>query len=142
MAALLALMSYILSEDSINSASARTQAILPAMFRFIPHRALIEPKASLARLDVSGAEATAVLRIDGLVCSACAARVRRRLERVDGVSSARVDFDSGEARVAYDATRATPDALVAAVERRGALPPGATAACGRQRARPAVGRGL
>ncbi len=87
------------------------------MFRIIPQRALIEPKASLARLDSSGAEATAVLRIDGLVCSACAARVRRHLERVDGVTSARVDLDRGEARVAYDATCATPDALVVAVER-------------------------
>lgn len=108
-------MSYILSENSINSAPARTQAILPAMFRIIPHRALIEPKASLARLDSSGAEATAVLRIEGLVCSACAANVRGRLERVDGVSSARVDLDRGEARVRYDATCATPEALVVAI---------------------------
>jgi copper chaperone CopZ len=86
------------------------------MFRIMPHRALIEPTAGLTHLEVAGSDATAVLRIDGLVCSACAVRVRSRLEDVDGVSSARVDLERGEARVVYDATYATPEALVAAVE--------------------------
>ena len=86
------------------------------MFRIIPHRAFIEPKASVASTGGAGAESTATLRIEGLLCTACAANVRRRLERVAGVRSAEVDLERGEARVAYDGARATPEALAAAVE--------------------------
>jgi copper chaperone CopZ len=86
------------------------------MFRIIPHRALVEPHATVAAVETEDGAARATLRIDGLLCSACAANVRGRLERLDGVSSARVDLDRGEACVDYDPARATPDALVAAVE--------------------------
>ena len=86
------------------------------MFRLIPHRALIEPRAEVIAVEGEDGETCATLRIDGLVCSACAANVRGRLERLDGVSSARVDLDRGEALVAYDQARATPGDLVAAVE--------------------------
>jgi len=86
------------------------------MFRLIPHRALIEPKASVARVEEADEGAEATLRIEGLLCSACAANVLRRLERVDGVRSAAVDLERGEAQVSYDPARATPQALVAAVE--------------------------
>ena len=106
------MMSYILSEDSINS-EGRTKP----MFRIIPKRALSEPRAAIVRLEGAGAGSTATLRIDGLVCSACAARVRRRLERVEGVREARVDLDWGEACVTFDATRATPATFVQAIGR-------------------------
>jgi len=86
------------------------------MFRIIPHRALIEPRAAVVETSGAGPESTATLRIEGLLCSACAANVRRRLERVAGVRSAEVDLELGEARVAYDAARTTPQALAAAVE--------------------------
>jgi copper chaperone CopZ len=64
----------------------------------------------------AGPDATATLRIEGLLCSACAAHVCRRLERVPGVRSAEVDLERGEALIAFDAARATPEALAAAVE--------------------------
>ena len=86
------------------------------MFRLIPHRALIEPKASVARIEDTAEGATVTLRIEGLLCSACAANVRSRLERADGVRSAAVDLERGEARVNYDPARTSPEALVAAVE--------------------------
>jgi copper chaperone CopZ len=86
------------------------------MFRLIPHRLLIEPKASVARVEKTGEGATAVLRIDGLLCSACAANVRRRLERVHGVREASVDLERGEAEVSYHPARTTPEALIATVE--------------------------
>lgn len=59
---------------------------------------------------------TAMLRIDGLVCSACAANVRGRLEAVPGVRRAEVDLDSGTASVEHDSS-CPPGALVTAVER-------------------------
>jgi len=86
------------------------------MFRIIPHRALTEPKAAVTNVAAEGGEARATLRIDGLLCSACAANVRGRLERLDGVTGARVDLEHGEAEVTYDPSRATPDGLVTAVE--------------------------
>lgn len=86
------------------------------MFRIIPHRAFIEPKASVTSVEAHGETSVATLRIEGLLCSACAANVRDRLERVAGVRDAEVDLERGEARVVYDETRTTADALVAAVE--------------------------
>lgn len=86
------------------------------MFRLIPHRALVDPKASVSRVDETEAGAIATLRIDGLVCTACAANVERHLRGVEGVESAQVDLDSGEACVVYSAAQASPDALVRAVE--------------------------
>ncbi len=85
-------------------------------FRLIPHRAFIEPKASVLEAKASGDGASATLRVEGLLCSACAAKVRRRLEGVEGVRSAKVDLDRGEACVTYDTDRTTPEALIAAIE--------------------------
>lgn len=87
---------------------------MPAMFRLIPHRAFVEPHAEIAEIDSEGT--TATLRIDGLLCSACAATVRGRLERIDGVRRAAVDLDRGRALVTFDPSSATPDSLVEAVE--------------------------
>lgn len=89
---------------------------MAAMFRIIPHRAFVEPQAVVTDVKTGGETATATLHIDGLLCSACAANVRRRLEAVGGVRAARVDLEHGEAQVTYDAARCRPDALVAAVE--------------------------
>ena len=93
------------------------------MFRIIPHRAFIEPKASVTKLDEAGSERIATLRIEGLLCSACAITVRRRLQAVAGVRSANVDLERGEAQVRYDADRASPLALTEAVERAVVLRP-------------------
>ena len=86
------------------------------MFRIIPHRAFIEPQASVTSVVTAAEGATASLRIDGLLCSACSTNVRGRLEAVEGVRSAHVDLVRGEGRVTYDPERATPQALVAAIE--------------------------
>ena len=86
------------------------------MFRILPHRAFIEPKASVSSVEASDGESTATLCIDGLLCSACASNVQSHLERVPGVRDARVDLGRGEAVVRYDASRAAPEALVRAVE--------------------------
>jgi copper chaperone CopZ len=86
------------------------------MFPLIPHRALIEPRATVSSVETSDGSSTATLHIDGLVCSACAANVERRLRQVEGVESATVNLDQGEARVVYRAGEAAPEALVRAVE--------------------------
>ncbi len=109
------------------------------MFRIVPHRAFIEPRASITSVVTGADGAAARLRIDGLLCSACAATVRRRLEAVDGVRSAQVDLDDGEGLVTYDPGRATPQALIDAIERAVLLRPARRllAALAGHRARPA-----
>ncbi|GBQ28475.1 heavy-metal-associated domain-containing protein [Gluconacetobacter azotocaptans] len=62
---------------------------------------------------------TATLKIEGMTCNGCVSAVKKALERTDGVSSADVALDTGNARVTYDATRTTPARLRAAVEDAG-----------------------
>ncbi|HVN41430.1 MAG TPA: heavy metal translocating P-type ATPase [Steroidobacteraceae bacterium] len=58
------------------------------------------------------------LRIGGMTCAACSARVERALGRVPGVASASVNLATEQATV--EAARGTaPQALIAAVERAG-----------------------
>ncbi|MCB0924247.1 MAG: copper-translocating P-type ATPase, partial [Mycobacterium sp.] len=66
------------------------------------------------------------LSIGGMTCASCAARIEKKLNRIDGVS-ATVNFATEKAKVAFPDT-VTPDDLVAAVEATGytaALPPAA-----------------
>jgi len=64
------------------------------------------------------------LEIGGMTCASCAARIEKRLNRLDGVT-ATVNFATERAAVDYDRTRVVPDDLVAAVEAigYGATPP-------------------
>jgi len=53
-----------------------------------------------------------------MTCASCAARIERRLNRLEGVS-ATVNYATGRATVDYDPTRAGPEDLVGAVEDAG-----------------------
>jgi P-type Cu+ transporter len=55
------------------------------------------------------------LDLTGMTCASCAARIEKRLNRLDGVL-ATVNFATERVAVDYDATRVSPDELVAAVE--------------------------
>lgn len=57
------------------------------------------------------------LSIDGMTCASCAARVEKKLNKLDGVT-ATVNFATEKARVEYGGA-VTPDELVAAVEAAG-----------------------
>ena len=45
---------------------------------------------------------TVDLPIEGMTCGACAARIERGLNRIDGVASASVNLAAERARVVYD----------------------------------------
>jgi P-type Cu+ transporter len=68
----------------------------------------------------------AELELEGMTCAACAARIEKRLNRLDGVAAA-VNFATESARIDYDPKRTTVEELFAAVEASGyrALPAGA-----------------
>jgi P-type Cu+ transporter len=58
------------------------------------------------------------LAISGMTCASCAARIERKLNKLDGVE-ATVNFATEHAAVTYDPAIAKPEALVEAVESAG-----------------------
>lgn len=56
------------------------------------------------------------LNINGMTCNGCVASVTKILQGVDGVTSAEVSLADKRAEVAFDATKTSVDALIAAVE--------------------------
>lgn len=59
------------------------------------------------------------LRVIGMTCGHCQAKVEQALKGVGGVYSAIVDLQDGEAEVDFNDDAVTPAQLVAAVERVG-----------------------
>lgn len=53
--------------------------------------------------------------VEGMSCAACAARVKKALASVGGVSHVEVSLVERRARVRFDPGRAAPDQLVAAI---------------------------
>ena len=58
------------------------------------------------------------LRIDGMTCAACSSRIQRRLEKLEAVVDAQVNFANGRARINHDASLGI-DSLAAEVESLG-----------------------
>ncbi len=56
------------------------------------------------------------LKITGMHCSHCRAKVEQALQKVVGVYGAAVDLDQGAAEVDFDVQKTEPGALVAAVQ--------------------------
>ncbi len=59
------------------------------------------------------------LRVEKMACSACAARVTKVLQQLDGVKDAKVDLKAKGAVVDYDPARVSPQQLVDAVNDAG-----------------------
>ena len=56
--------------------------------------------------------------IEGMTCSACAARIEKGLNKLPGVTAA-VNFASEKAQIDYDSSRVSPDVLVQSIEKSG-----------------------
>lgn len=59
------------------------------------------------------------LRVIGMTCGHCQAKVEKALKGVTGVYSAIIDLPDGEAEVDFDDDSVTTDQLVAAITRAG-----------------------
>ena len=55
------------------------------------------------------------LKVDGMVCGACANRVEKVAKRVDGVSDAIINHEHGRATITYDPGKTTPAAIAKAI---------------------------
>ena len=58
---------------------------------------------------------TVTLKVDGMHCVKCQARVENALKAVKGVKSVAVSLENGNATVEYAVGKTTPEALAAAV---------------------------
>jgi Cu+-exporting ATPase len=58
------------------------------------------------------------LAVGGMTCASCAARIERKLNKLDGVVAS-VNFATDEAAVSFDPARASVETLIAAVEATG-----------------------
>jgi len=68
------------------------------------------------------------LELTGMTCAACANRIEKKLNNLDGVNAS-VNFATEKASVTFDAGHTSTDQLLAAVESIGygaTLPPGTT----------------
>lgn len=59
------------------------------------------------------------LRITGMTCGHCLAKVEKALKGVSGVYWAAVDLPDGEAEVDFDDDQVTPTQLISAVQHAG-----------------------
>ena len=59
------------------------------------------------------------LRVSGMTCSHCQAKVEKALKGITGVYTAIVDLKDGEAEVDFNDDSVTTQQLVAAIERAG-----------------------
>lgn len=62
---------------------------------------------------------TVTIPIEGMSCSACAARVKRTLKAMDGVAEVEISLEHRNARVRYVEGKASPERLVAAINQLG-----------------------
>ena len=84
--------------------------------RVLPHRLFTFPRARVETSRGPDGNACTTLRVEGLLCSVCAARVQSALESLPGVRKVRVDLNGGTAEVEHDRGLAGAPALVGAVE--------------------------
>ncbi|MBF2354219.1 heavy-metal-associated domain-containing protein [Listeria seeligeri] len=59
------------------------------------------------------------LKIEGMTCGHCEARVTKALAEVDGVTDTKVSLEEGTATVEFETGKVTEDSLIDAVEDAG-----------------------
>ncbi len=70
--------------------------------------------AGLFTSAAAAAERTVTLKVDGMYCDLCGPTVRKSLERVQGVTKARVEQEKGIAVVTFDDAKTDINALTKA----------------------------
>lgn len=67
--------------------------------------------------DVAAKPETASFSIEGMSCAmGCARTIEKKLAKLEGVNSAKVDYDTKTAKVDFDAARLSPEKIVETVE--------------------------
>lgn len=67
--------------------------------------------AAVAQNDQRAGGEVCTLKIEGMACSACAARVKKEALKIDGVKAANVSQPKGTAEITFDASKTNPEAI-------------------------------
>jgi copper chaperone CopZ len=102
----------------------RTLALL-AGFSLISSPAFACPAADAAAFaaaaetvqKTTGTKAS--FKVAGLTCGSCSDKVTAALDKLEGVIAAAVDYQTGEAKVAFDSEKTNPKKLLAAIKATG-----------------------
>ncbi len=79
-----------------------------------------EVASKTTTLDPNAHYAKAEFGIEGMTCAmGCAKTIEKKIAKMDGVKSAKVDFDKQMAMVEYDDAKVTPKSLEEAVKKTG-----------------------
>ncbi len=68
-----------------------------------------------AQNETRAAGDVCTLKIEGMACSACAARVEKEALKIDGVKAAKVSQPKGMAEVTFDASKTSPEVIAKAI---------------------------
>jgi copper chaperone CopZ len=68
-----------------------------------------EPQASLQ---------TCAIKVEGMACGACAARVEREIKKIEGVTAATVSQPKSRADVTFDPAKTTPQKIAEMITMR------------------------
>lgn len=61
--------------------------------------------------------ANVTMNITGMHCGACATGIQMVTEQMDGVSTSKVDYDSGVGEFEYDEATTNPEAIISEIEK-------------------------
>ena len=78
-----------------------------------------EKKGAEERAEAKLQVLQCAMKVSGMTCGGCARSAEARLAKIPGVKSAKVEFDSAEAKVEFDSKLTTPEKIVAAFNESG-----------------------
>lgn len=74
-----------------------------------------EVSTAMAEVDAATGDKLA-LEVSGMKCGSCSDKVLAALKAIEGVNAAAVSHATGEAKIAYDATKVDAEKLIAAIK--------------------------
>lgn len=67
--------------------------------------------SAAAAQDAEKTARVCVLKVEGMACGACAARVEKAAKKIEGVKAAKVSQPKGAAEITYDPAKTSPEAI-------------------------------
>jgi len=93
--------------------------LIAAAFPSLSPAILRATQSSAPVVFADGNSAVLKVKIPSMDCAACAVNIQSVLKKQAGVTSAQVSFDTKEAVVQYDATKLSPEKIIAAIDQTG-----------------------
>lgn len=70
---------------------------------------------AVAQNNTPAASDVCTLKIEGMACSACAARVEKEALKIEGVKAAKVSQPNGMAEITFDTSKTNPEAIAKSI---------------------------